>query len=205
MQQHQKKLAWNTSAQQASYHEPTCSLRAGIRFTSSPLQCAHSLVPFMPQITFPVPMRVAFSISGTLHISTQPTKSKLAEVEQMVFALFLPFLFFLVLFSFSFSFFLIFLFLLFLLLPHLTLHFFLFCFFTKTCALCPKPQPSPGLHTTAREPKRAHLRAPAFQTPLFSTCIEWIRNRNSKTKIAHNSEPCRSRARDSVTTVTLHF
>ena len=35
MQQHQKKLAWNnTSAQWTSYREPTCSLRAGIRFRS---------------------------------------------------------------------------------------------------------------------------------------------------------------------------
>ena len=63
-------------------------------------------------------------------------KSKLAEVEQMVFALFLLFLLFLVFFSF---FFFLFLFLL-LLLSHLTLHFLfvLFLFLSpKTFALNP--------------------------------------------------------------------
>ena len=36
-------------------------------------ESAHSWVPFVPQVTFPVPLRIAFSISGTLHTSTQPT------------------------------------------------------------------------------------------------------------------------------------
>ena len=94
-------------------------------------------------------------------------KLKLAEVEQMVSALFLLFLLFLNFFSYFISFFFLFLFSS---LSHLTVHFLLFCF----CFLSPKtfaPEPSAGPPLRWTPQISLFFPSPAFIFILFSPLL----------------------------------